>query len=560
MTRIGITGHQELGDQSATAWVRTAINHVLGEHTGDLVGVSSLAAGADQVFAALVIDRRGRLEVVLPFPGYREWSFRDDEDRQRYDALIGRAQIEVLSRDGRSDEEAYLHAGAEVVARCDLLLAVWNGAPAGGLGGTADIVAYARDRKRAMIIVDPVRRAITRVGGGVAPASVVAIGNTELDAARQIGDPIVDPVVLQYLDVHGREALGAATGALFRMNGLPEDHPLVRSYFATVGELELGDPEIVARGQRLFALFGPEIFLVLGSCSLPLAFACGHGVQVIYRARRLKDDPVRRLYDTAQMVINVMQVGELARGRVGWRTAHKVRLIHALIRLQVQQDPAAPWSPSWGTPINQEDLAGTLLSFSVAVLHGLRSIGARISAEDADGYVHAWSAVGRLLGVDEALLAATEQDALILATRIGGRQIRATPEGALLAEQLMAAVATLFPVPGYANSLTHYFLRDTAFGADVARVLELPEPGWTRALVAARAWQKRQILKLLDIVPGARRRRSFLARRFVQNMILSRRPDGEPPFEVPEDFAKTWRVNRGARSSEAPLCYRERHR
>jgi hypothetical protein len=51
-------------------------------------------------------------------------------------------------------------------------------------------------------------------------------------------------------------------------------------------------------------------------------------------------------------------------------------------------------------------------------------------------------------------------------------------------------------------------------------------------------------LKLLDVVPSACRRRSFLARRFVQNMLLARRPDGTPPFEVPEAFAKQWRVAR----------------
>jgi hypothetical protein len=242
------------------------------------------------------------------------------------------------------------------------------------------------------------------------------------------------------------------------------------------------------------------------------------------------------------MIINVMQVGELAHGRIGWRSARKVRLIHALVRHHVQHDHDAPWSSSWGIPVNQEDMAGTLLSFSVAVLHCLKDMGAGISSDEADSYIYAWSAVGRLLGIDEALLAWSENEALALATRIGSRQLRATPEGKLLAHQLMAAVGTLFPIPGYANSLTHHFLQNTAFGQDVARVLELPDPDWTRTLVAARAWEKRQILKLLDIVPGARRRRSFLARRFVQKMLLSRRPDGTPPFEVPDAFAKKWRI------------------
>jgi hypothetical protein len=539
MTRIGITGDRQLGAPSDVGWVFTAINQVLGEHSGDLVGVSSLATDADLMFAALILERRGGLEVVLPFSGHRE-NF-GEAARERYERLVAQAKVYVLPRDGRSDEAAHQQAGTEVISRCELLVAVWNGESAGGPGGPPDIVAHARERGRATVIIDPVRRTITRTGEAArtVPASP---GDRALDAARQIGDPLVDPIVAEHVMRHGPGMVGAATGMLFLRSGLPVEHPLIQAYVDALGDIEIGDPKLIARGQRFFALFGPEIFLVLGSCSLPLAFAAGNGVQAIYRARRLKDDPVRRLYDTAQMVINVMQPGELTPGRVGWRSTRKVRLIHALLRWHVQRDPAAPWSPSWGIPINQEDMAGTLLSFSVAVLHGLKAMGAQVSAADADAYVYTWSAVGRLLGVDEALLATTEREALTLAKRIGARQIRATPEGKQLAEQLMKAVATLFPIPSYAKSLTHYFLHDTAFGDDVARVLDLPKPDWTKALVEARAWQKRKILSLLNIAPGARRRRSILARRFVQRMILSRRPEGESPFEVPERFAKQWRV------------------
>lgn len=541
--RIGITGHQQIGDDGTIAWVRNAMDRVLGEHSGPLVGVTSLAGGADQMFAELVVARAGRLEAILPFPEYRERSFHDDRSRELYDGLIARAVVDVLARDGRSDHEAYLHAGETVVARCDLLVAVWDGASAREPGGTADVVAHARECGRALVIIDCARRMLIRERAAAAQPHTALLGDVELDAVRNIGDPIVDAAVSAYVTAYGASALGTLTGALFRAPALPEDHPLVGAYLQAVSDIELGDQETIARGQQLFGLFGPEIFLVLGSCSLPLAYAAGNGVQTIYRARRLKDDAVRRLFDTAQMVVNVMQVGQLARDGIGWRSACKVRLMHALIRRQVQSDPASPWCSDWGTPINQEDMAGTLLSFSVAVLHGLKRMGARLSREDADSYIYTWSAIGRLLGVDEALLPRGEADAGQLAERIGRRQIRATVEGRLLAEQLMQAIATLFPVRGYANSLTHFFLEDTAFGENVAEVLALPKPGWSRVLVTARAWQKRKVLAMLGVVPGSGRRRSFLARRFVQRMICIRRPEGAAPFEVPDELARAWRIN-----------------
>lgn len=365
-----------------------------------------------------------------------------------------------------------------------------------------------------------------------------------LERFRTIGDPLVDALLHDYLERAPRE-LGPLSRQLFGAPGLPA-HPLVDAYLELIGNESPADAEAFGKGQELFDLYGPEVLLVLGSCSLPLAYAAGNGVQVVARARRLKDDPIRRLCDTAQMVINVMQPGALAAGGIGWTSARKVRLIHALVRRYVQAVERGPWDPAWGTPINQEDQAGTLLTFSVGVLHGLRRMGATISVEQGDAYVRAWGAVGALLGVDGTLLPSTEADASALAMRIGARQIRRTAEGEELTNHLLWAVDRLFPVAGYAVSLSHFFLDDTAFGAKVADVLALPPPNWTSWLVRARAKQKRGTLRLLESVPGAKRRRSFFARHLVQGLLLRVRPDDSVPFEVPERLRRQWRL--GAQS------------
>jgi ER-bound oxygenase mpaB/B'/Rubber oxygenase, catalytic domain len=361
-----------------------------------------------------------------------------------------------------------------------------------------------------------------------------------LDHFRTIGDPAVDRLVHEHLEARPSE-LGLLTRQLFSAPGLPK-HPLVDSFLELLSSEAPIHAEVPALGQQLFDLYGPEVLLVLGSCSLPLAYAAGNGVQVVARARRLKEDPIRRLCDTAQMVINVMQPEALAVGAIGWSSARKVRLIHALIRRHVQSEEGPPWEPAWGVPINQEDQAGTLLTFSIGVLHGLRRMGASISTEQGDAYIAAWAAVGALLGVDRALLPATEGDASALAMRIGARQIRKTKEGEELSRHLLSSVGSLFRVPGYAESLSHFFLSDTAFGSEVAEVLALPAPNWTKWLVRARAGQKRVTLSLLESIPGAKRRRSFIARHFVQGLLLLKRPDARVPFEVPERLRCQWRL------------------
>ncbi len=363
-----------------------------------------------------------------------------------------------------------------------------------------------------------------------------------LDSMRGIADPEVDPLVQGYFASAGPQAVGGLMKSLFSDGVMPADHPLVQRFMTTLN----AQPEpvlapAVSRGQRLFELYGPEILLTLGSYAVPLAYAAGSGVQVIHRARRLEDDPIRRLCDTAQMVINVMQPGGLAHGEIGWRSVRKVRLIHAVIR-HVVTHKGEPWKDEWGLPINQEDQAGTLLTFSVGAIHGLRLMGATITKEEADDYMAAWAAVGRLLGVDERLLTVDELEGAELAKTIGARQHRATDEGQALMGHLLEAVDSLFPFKGYAVSLSHFFLDSTVYGENVVKILNLPKPNWTRYLVGARARQKGLVLWALERVPGAKRRRSAVARNLVQGLLILKRPDARAPFEVPPGLLARWRL------------------
>jgi len=45
--------------------------------------------------------------------------------------------------------------GEEVARRCDVLVAVWDGCPAAGLGGTADAVAFARSLGKQVVVMWP---------------------------------------------------------------------------------------------------------------------------------------------------------------------------------------------------------------------------------------------------------------------------------------------------------------------------------------------------------------------------------------------------------------------
>lgn len=151
--RIGVTGHQDIPTE-ALEHVTRGISGVLDGIKDGLVGVSSLAVGADQIFASLVLERGGRLEVVLPSNSY-EKTFSRSEDLSRFHSLLARATtVEKLSFAEPSDE-AYLAAGIRVVDSSDVLLAIWDGEPAKGKGGTADIVEYAKGRGGRLEVIWP---------------------------------------------------------------------------------------------------------------------------------------------------------------------------------------------------------------------------------------------------------------------------------------------------------------------------------------------------------------------------------------------------------------------
>jgi hypothetical protein len=155
---VGITGHQRLEPPEAWQWVTAAVRAELAQMPPPLVGVTSLAIGADQVFAVLVLELGGAIHAVIPFADI-ERSF-SPEDLPVYRDLIKHAEVEILRTPG-SDEDAYLAAGRRVVDQTDTIIAVWNGEPAKGKGGTADIVAYARERGVPLIHVNPDTRTIT---------------------------------------------------------------------------------------------------------------------------------------------------------------------------------------------------------------------------------------------------------------------------------------------------------------------------------------------------------------------------------------------------------------
>ena len=159
--RIGVTGHRDVTLAPAMlTWLRGALDNAfsaLKQRAVDtqsgtdrsLQVISALAEGADRMVADAGLAHGAALVAVLPFRRavYLQ-DFAEEQSKQDFQKLLA-AAAEVVELDGltSSNEDrnaAYSAVGEAVVARSDLIFALWDGRPANGPGGTGEIVTYAR--------------------------------------------------------------------------------------------------------------------------------------------------------------------------------------------------------------------------------------------------------------------------------------------------------------------------------------------------------------------------------------------------------------------------------
>jgi len=150
---LGVTGHRVLPDAAElTERVDGALDDLAEGRAVHLL--TSLAEGADRLVAHRVLARRGgTIEAILPLAvdDYED-DFVDPPSREEFHALLDRATASEVAT-GPTRTAAYAAAGYAVVERSEGLLALWDGRPARGEGGTADVVAHARSLGRPVRVV-----------------------------------------------------------------------------------------------------------------------------------------------------------------------------------------------------------------------------------------------------------------------------------------------------------------------------------------------------------------------------------------------------------------------
>lgn len=228
-----------------------------------------------------------------------------------------------------------------------------------------------------------------------------------------MGDPLADAVVALYHQLPAGEGRRLVDLALEKgLEAVPDAPPALTALFRQIEEvpvwLDRGKLDLACDVTRRTGWFSE---LALRNVSLMGGYLAAAAAKPLVFTGQLDRMAARRLVETGKFWVDVTTRGGLGRFSEGFKSAVRVRLMHAQVRHMLNQSGRWDYA-AWGTPINQADSMATILEFSSVCLLGLRALGFRFTREEREAVVHLWRYAGYLLGVDERILPACEADSM----------------------------------------------------------------------------------------------------------------------------------------------------
>ncbi|MQY12839.1 hypothetical protein SRB5_29780 [Streptomyces sp. RB5] len=301
--------------------------------------------------------------------------------------------------------------------------------------------------------------------------------DASMDALRESGDELADAVVATMFE---RGEVGTfntlmryvSTAGSPLPDGLPD---VAREYLeATATPPAWVDWDEMERARLFFIDNNVHISTALSFASMPACYLIPHAAKLLSASHAL-NFPAKRMAETGQFTVYLMQPDAFEAGSRFVPAAQKVRLLHASIRYHLARGDR--WdTASLGVPICQEDMIGGQMAFSLLVLDCLHRLNIHMSTEGAEAYYYAWRVVGAMLGVDQDAAPRTLEDARGFLDLYMTRHMGPSAEGAHLTRQLIDMYEEIVPGTFFdpvVSALIRYLLGDTC-----ADWLEVPATAW----------------------------------------------------------------------------------
>jgi hypothetical protein len=331
--------------------------------------------------------------------------------------------------------------------------------------------------------------------------------NAYLNKMRLSGDPTADKAARSLFTMQDDISIYSKLGQIAKNSSykdIPGLSPELLDFFEqaqvipehfkfhTKDESGLTGEEKIRIAADVFDRYGFYVIALLFFKSLPTGYMAPYPSKVLAVTQLIKENPTRRLLETAQMIFDVLKPGWYDKDNgAGIASILKVRLMHAGMRLALTNGDQAKWDAHsedpikgipLGLPINQEDKILTLNVFSIIIMEGLEQLGITLTPVERDAYYYNWRLVGYYIGIDEELNPTTIDDCWYLQKTIEKRLYHENnPDGATLTKALLGVITNHLPAKKEGSykiieDCTLYLLKFPQDNPMVAKSLGLHSP------------------------------------------------------------------------------------
>ncbi|OBG87022.1 hypothetical protein A5699_20150 [Mycobacterium sp. E802] len=193
---------------------------------------------------------------------------------------------------------------------------------------------------------------------------------------------------------------------------VPEAPEPLREFFLAVETVpDWVDRDKLRKGQRALLRGGSDGMSIARDVSLLGGYQFSGFNETLLRTGALEKGSNQRFAETMQWAMDVISDGGLDPLGVGYRSTLHVRLIHAFVRRHVAAMP--DWrAEDWGVPVNQTDMAATLVGALIAPPVASLGMGILPAPGELDAIAHLTRYVGWLIGVEDEWLPRTFRDSI----------------------------------------------------------------------------------------------------------------------------------------------------
>ncbi|MBW0274141.1 hypothetical protein ATM97_33015 [Nocardia sp. MH4] len=242
-------------------------------------------------------------------------------------------------------------------------------------------------------------------------AASLGVRSPDADQWRRLGEGLLvgdEPMdrLVEWMVTAGSKQLRplfdrALTHGIAAVPDAPE--PL-REFFARVETVPTWvDHDKLVRGAKVLLSSGADGMYIARDVAMLGGYQFSGFNKTLLRTGALEKGSNQRWAETMQWAMDVLSEDGLSPLGLGYRSTIRVRLIHAFVRRHVTAMP--DWqTEDWGLPINQTDMAATLVGAFIAPAIGAMGMGVLLTPSEADAVAHLVRYVGSLLGVEEQWL------------------------------------------------------------------------------------------------------------------------------------------------------------